>query len=77
MAFFGSCAQTMVQGQNLMAVIMPQFAYKKGQLAMASRAVEDLFINRGLQMDYKWALVFNSIRNPTLGTTAPWCTMAA
>jgi hypothetical protein len=59
MAFFGSCAQTMVQGQNLMAVIMPQFAYKKGQLAMTSRAVEDLFINRGLQMDYKWALVFN------------------
>ena len=59
MAFFGSCAQTMVQGQNLMAVIMPQFAYKKGQLAMASRAVEDLFINRGLAMDNKWALVFN------------------
>jgi len=38
---------------------MPQFAYKKGQLAMASRSVEDLFINRGLQMEYKWALVFN------------------
>ena len=63
MAFFGSCASAMVQGQNLMAVVMPQFAYKKGQLAMASRSVEDLFINRGLPMDDKWALVFDQKPN--------------
>ena len=49
----------MVQGQNLMVVIMLQFAYKKGQLALASRAVEDIFMNRALQIDHKWALVFN------------------
>ena len=53
----------MAQGQNLMAVVMPQFAYKKGQLAMASRSVEDLFINRGLPMDDKWALVFDQKPN--------------
>ena len=53
----------MIQGQNLMAVVMPQFAYKKGQLAMASRSVEDLFINRGLPMDDKWALVFDQKPN--------------
>ena len=55
---YGSCASCLVQGQNLMAVIMPQFAYKEGQLHMASRAIEDLFINRGLQMDYKCAIIF-------------------
>ena len=49
----------MVSGQNLMAVTIPQFVFKKGQLAMASRSVEDLFINRGLAMDNKWALVFD------------------
>ena len=74
MAFYGSCASCMVQGQNLMAVIMPQFAYKKGQLYIAARAVEDPFINRGLQITN---LRSSSRRNPTLGTTAPWCTMAA
>ena len=63
MQFFGSCASSLVQGQNLMAVVMPQFAYKKGQLAMASRSVEDLFINRGLPMDDKWALVFDQKPN--------------
>ena len=41
-----------------MAVTMPQFAYKKSQLYMASRSIEDLFINRGLQMDYKCAIIF-------------------
>ena len=56
--FYGSCASCLVQGQNLMAVVMPQFAYKKGQLYIASRAIEDLFINRGLQMDCKCALIF-------------------
>ena len=29
-------------------MIMPQFAYKKGQLHIASRKIEDLFIDRGL-----------------------------
>ena len=29
---------------------MPQFAYKKGQLHIASRKIEDLFIDRGLNM---------------------------
>ena len=37
---------------------MPQFAYKKGQLYIASRSLEDIFINRGLHMDQKWAIVF-------------------
>ena len=58
LAFYGSLASCLVQGQNLMAVVMPQFAYKKGHLYMASRTIEDLFINRGLQMDCKWAIVF-------------------
>ena len=65
----------MVQDQNLMSVIMPQFAYKNGQLYIASRSVEDIFINRGLQINHKFAFLFR--RNPTIGTTAPWCTMAA
>ena len=41
--FQGPCRR----GQAAMpqAVVMPQFAYRKGQLAMASRSVEDLFIN--------------------------------
>ena len=48
----------MVQGQNLMAVTMPQFAYKNGHLYMASRSVQDIFINRGLQIDHKFAILF-------------------
>ena len=48
----------MLQGKNLMAVIMPPFAYKNGQLYMASRSVEDIFINRGLQIDHKFAILF-------------------
>ena len=58
LSFYGSCASCMAKGQNLMAVIMPQFAYKKGQLYMVSRSIEDIFINRGLVMDSKWAIVF-------------------
>ena len=54
----GACASVMSQGQNLLAVLMPQFAYKKGQLYMASRAVEDIFIQCGLSMDSKWAIPF-------------------
>ena len=37
MAPFGSCAASLVHGQNLIAVTMPQFAYN-GRLALASRA---------------------------------------
>ena len=43
------------------AVVMPQFAYRKGQLAMASPSVEDLLINRGLPMDRaaaRWGLFY-------------------
>ena len=74
MAFFGSCAQTMVQGQNLMAVIMPQYAYKNGQLYVASRSVEDIVINRGLQIDHKFAILF---KEKSDNRDTPWCTMAA
>ena len=56
---FGSCASTLVQGQNLMAVLMPQLANKKGQLALAGWAVEVIFLNSALQMEQKWALVSN------------------
>ena len=65
----------MARGQNLTALIMPQFAYKKGQLYIASRTVEDIFINRGLQIEYNFAILFNE--KSTIGTTAPWCTMGA
>ena len=58
LAFYGSCASCLVKGQNLMAVVMLQFAYKKGQLYIVSRSIEDIFINRGLNMDSKWAIVF-------------------
>ena len=58
--FFGAFASCIAQGQNLTAVVMPQFAYKKGQLYMASRAVEDVFINRGLPIDVKWAIPFKT-----------------
>ena len=57
-AFFGNFASAMAQGQNLIAVVMPQFSYQKNQLHLASRAVEDLFIDRGLNLDGKWALLF-------------------
>ena len=46
--------------QNLVAVLLPQFAYKKGQLYLASRSVEDIFLMRGLNIDMKWALPFKS-----------------
>ena len=59
LAFYGACAShLMARGQNLMAVIMPQFAYKKGQLYIASRTIEDLFIDRGFNMDCKCAVIF-------------------
>lgn len=61
LALFRACASCMAQSQNLMAVIMPQFAHKKGQLYMVSRSIEDLFINRALQMDCKFAIVFKQI----------------
>ena len=35
---------------------MPQFGYKKGRLYMASQLVEDMFVLRGLNVDFKWAL---------------------
>ncbi len=58
MAYHGSVACAMAQGQNLMAVIMPQFSYKKGQLYLANRMVEDIFVLRGLTLDSKWAVTF-------------------
>ena len=58
MDFFGGCASCMSKGQNLMAVIMPQFTYKKNQLYILSRSTEDLFVNRGLAVDCKWAIPF-------------------
>ena len=58
MDFFGACASCMSKGQNLMAVIMPQFSCTKGQLYMQSRMIEDLFVNRGLSIDSKWAIPF-------------------
>ena len=51
LAFYGSCASCMAQGQNLMAVVMPQFAYTNSQLALSSQSVEDNFINCGLPME--------------------------
>ena len=56
---FGACGSCMSKGQNLMAVIMPQFSYKRNQNYPAQRMVEDLYITRGLGLDAKWALVFN------------------
>ena len=56
---FGACGPCMSKGQNLMAVIMPQFSYKRHQNYLAHRMVEDLYITRGLGLDAKWALVFN------------------
>ena len=58
LSFFGACASCLAQGQNLTAVIMSQFAHKKGQLHIQSRKVEDLIIDRGLNMDCKCAIVF-------------------
>ena len=47
----------MAQGQNLMGVVMPQFAYKKGhQLHHARRKIEELFVDHGLNMDCKRAI---------------------
>ena len=59
---YGTLASALASGnlQNLLAVIMPQFAYKKGQLYLASRSVEDIFLMRGLNIDMKWALPFKS-----------------
>ena len=51
LAFYGSCASCIAQGQNLMAVVMPQFAYTNSQLALSSQSVEDNFINCGLPME--------------------------
>ena len=51
LAFYGSCASCMGQGQNLMAVVMPQFAYTNSQLALSSQSVEDNVINCGLPME--------------------------
>ena len=51
LVFYGSCASCMAQGQNLMAVVMPQFAYTNSQLALSSQSVEDNFINCGLPME--------------------------
>ena len=47
MEFFGSCA--------LMAVIMPQFSYKRGPIYILSRMVKDIFVSRGLAIDSQWA----------------------
>ena len=60
MELFGAMASCLSKSNNLMAVAMPQFGYKKGQLYMASRLVEDMFVLRGLKMDLKWALSFKS-----------------
>ena len=51
LASLGACASCMARAQNLMSVTMPQFAHKDGQIYMASRSIEHLFINRALQMD--------------------------
>ena len=51
LASYGSCASCMAQGQNLMAVVMPQFACTISQLALASQSVEGNFIKCGLQME--------------------------
>ena len=75
LAFYGSCASCMAQGQNLMAVIMLQFGYSKGKLYIASRKIEDLFIDRGLNMDCTCAFVFKEKCDNRDDRT--WCTMAA
>ena len=54
---------------------MPQFAHKKGQLHIPSRKIEDVFIDRGLNIDCKCAIVCKEkIDN---GDNRPWCTMPA
>ena len=42
---YGTLTSALVMGnlQDLVAVILPQFAYKKGQLYLASRAVDGIF----------------------------------
>ena len=59
---YGTRTSALVSGNlhNLVAVLMPQFAYKKGLLYLASRPVEDIFLMRGLNIDMKWALPFKS-----------------
>ena len=45
-------------GNDLCAILMPQFTYKKGQLYIATRMVEDVFINKGLNIDAKFSIPF-------------------
>ena len=64
--FLGLLVPAMVQPklQNYVAVLMPQFVYKKGQLSISTRTVEDLFLLSGLNMDTKWVLRFEENQMP-------------
>ena len=73
--FFGACASCLAQGQNLTAVILPQLACKKGQLHIQSRKIENIFIDRGLNVECKCAIAFKEKCNNR--ENRPWCTMFA
>jgi hypothetical protein len=45
--------------QNISLVLMPQWAYKKGQLFLCENTVRKLLTERSLNIDLKYALIFN------------------
>ena len=44
--------------KNIMPVLLPQFAYKKGQLYLTEQMVTNLLATRGLNFDHKFGLLF-------------------